>query len=548
MAQLEDKLSAAGFTVKALKDSTRVVPEATAFGPDLVLMDRILPVLTGAETIRGLRAFPKTRNIPVAFALSLGSENEILRSLQAGAVDVLKKPMAPAHVPRIASLVEELTAHPPDPLGPSHLRTTENLLALYRRDKRHGTLHVNAGTPFEGRAKFVEGELVEAEYGPLSGREALEEMVQIEDGIWRFQIAGAPLPSLQPLRPSAEPQVDPDAPTPLPMRPSVQRPKSEPYRPRILVVDDAPPLRRLFSTQLEKVGVKTDQAEDGEVAHRKACAQPFDLILSDLHMPKVDGWGLLQRLKADQRTREVPVVFLSAHDDYRETLKMARAGAHDYLAKTGRAEDVISRVMAILAPRLEFQVVIESGLAVGGIQLAQLGPQWLLRALARSKVTGTLHLTEEWGEYHLAVENGEPVVAKARSASREVTGMAAVASLIVSRNAEGNFNPGPAPTGPRFGQPMEMLLDRACEILNQLDANVVGARIAQGAPVELDPMLYDLFRQVATDRQVRLARALCEEKVPFAQLGASLGLSPEQVVEGITELLHRGVLRFASSK
>lgn len=551
LAQLEAKLTSAGFAVKSLRDPMRLVPEAKAFGPALILMDRVLPLLTGAECIRALRAFPATRQIPVAFAISNGSENEVIRSIRSGALDVIRKPLLPSHVPRIASLCQELTRRPLDLARPAHALAADALLALYRREKRNGSLQLNSGTPFEGRARFINGEFSEADFGPLGGRDALEEMLQIEDGAWRFQPPGVPAPTVQPLpAPRAtgpEPDVDHDAPTPVPFAQVPSAKARAPYRPSLLLVDDDPTLRRLFTAQLTQGGFDVEVAEDGVQALSIATARPFDCVISDLNMPRLDGWGLLEKLKTDQRTREVPVIVLSAQDDYREMLRIARAGAHDYLPKTGYASEVISRVMSLLSPRLNFEVVIESGLPVGGIQLSQIGPQWLLRALARNEATGTLHLTEEWGEYHLAVDKGAPVAAKACSGKREVTGMPAVAALAVSRNAEGAFNPGPAPTGPRFGFTMEELLARTCRALNALDANVVEEKLRAGATLEVDATLYELYRRLAPDAAVRLARAVCEERRPLPELSKTLELPAKQVTQGVLELLHRGIIRFAQT-
>ncbi|MCX4473861.1 SpoIIE family protein phosphatase [Micromonospora sp. NBC_01655] len=114
---------------------------------------------------------------------------------------------------------------------------------------------------------------------------------------------------------------------------------------RILLADDNADLRehvaRLLSPTWEVVGVP-----DGVEALRQAVQTPFDLVLTDVMMPRLDGFGLVTALRADPRTRHVPIVLLSARAGSAEAVAGLSVGADDYLTKPFSSEELIARVRA----------------------------------------------------------------------------------------------------------------------------------------------------------------------------------------------------------
>ncbi|MHB8875515.1 MAG: response regulator [Myxococcaceae bacterium] len=525
---LREQLSRAGHEVAVEREPTRVVARAQEFAPHLILMDRTMPLLSGGEVTRALRAFTLTASVPIAFLTAETSELEALRALRSGAVDVMHKPFGPEHVRRVTALLEELAGRAPRPNATAHQALVQNLLAYFRRCATTRALLLNPGTPFEGRAVFEAGELVAAEYGPVKGLEALEEMLWIEDGVWRLEgaQAAADLPPIELSLDDAELVYEP-----LP-----------PAKPRLLFVDDETDLCRLFKIHFTRAGFETVTAEDGEEGYRLATASPFDVVVADLNMPRLDGWGLLRLLKSDHRTREVPVFFLSAHDDYRETLKAAHAGAHDYLPKTGRADGVVARAMALVAPRVAARKNLQGGNRRAVLDVSLLGPQWIVRTLNALRLTGRFEARDEWGRYVLAFRDGELSLATAATAGRDVSGVPALAALLVSRGAQGTFGRGPVAVDRGFGFTLEAAIARACETLNGLEGRVTSNRLAQAGAVTVDAELYQLFLRIASDRDLLLARAVCETKVKLAELPSRLSMSPEDVQTGLKELVRRRVI------
>jgi DNA-binding response OmpR family regulator len=100
---------------------------------------------------------------------------------------------------------------------------------------------------------------------------------------------------------------------------------------RVLVVDDEATVRFLLSRVLAHAGYAVDVATDGEAALDRIQASRPDLIVLDLMMPGLDGWGVLERLKA--MPAPPPVLVVSAHGDSDTPLRAAEAGAAGYMTK-----------------------------------------------------------------------------------------------------------------------------------------------------------------------------------------------------------------------
>lgn len=118
-------------------------------------------------------------------------------------------------------------------------------------------------------------------------------------------------------------------------------------RPRVLLADDNADIReyvrKLLNTQYEVIAVA-----DGEAALTAVQEQVPDLVLSDVMMPKLDGFGLLTRLRKNERTRAVPIVLLSARAGEESRIEGLEAGADDYLVKPFSARELLARVRATL--------------------------------------------------------------------------------------------------------------------------------------------------------------------------------------------------------
>ena len=120
-------------------------------------------------------------------------------------------------------------------------------------------------------------------------------------------------------------------------------------QPLVLVVEDDPSSAKLLSLHLMEAGFTIEIAEDGEAGFQKAVNLQPTLITLDILMPKVDGWDLLARLKADPRTATIPVVIVSIVDERGRGFAM---GASEYLMKPLDRKELLSSVQRLLAEKV----------------------------------------------------------------------------------------------------------------------------------------------------------------------------------------------------
>lgn len=118
---------------------------------------------------------------------------------------------------------------------------------------------------------------------------------------------------------------------------------------KVLVVDDDPVILELLRLNFEMEGFEVVSACDGRAGFDRAVTEAPDLVISDIMMPNVDGLEMLQQLRADPGTAELPVVLLSAKAQHNEVQRGLDLGADDYVTKPFDPLELLDRVNALLA-------------------------------------------------------------------------------------------------------------------------------------------------------------------------------------------------------
>ena len=128
---------------------------------------------------------------------------------------------------------------------------------------------------------------------------------------------------------------------------------SNPSELKFLIVDDFSTMRRIVRGLLKEMGcVNAEEAEDGVVALNMLKAQKFDFVVSDINMPKMNGFDLLSAIKKDDTLKHLPVLMVTAEARKEDIVRAAQDGAAGYIVKPftkATLEDKVNKIMQKLA-------------------------------------------------------------------------------------------------------------------------------------------------------------------------------------------------------
>ncbi len=128
---------------------------------------------------------------------------------------------------------------------------------------------------------------------------------------------------------------------------------------KILIVDDTIDAVELLRKRLRSDGYDTAEAYDGEEGLKKVVEYNPDLIVLDVMMPKLDGYQVCQRLKADENTRYIPILMLTAKSDVESKVKGLDIGADDYLPKPFDYKELSARIRSLLTIKAARERLVE---------------------------------------------------------------------------------------------------------------------------------------------------------------------------------------------
>jgi DNA-binding response OmpR family regulator len=178
--------------------------------------------------------------------------------------------------------------------------------------------------------------------------------------------------------------------SPLPDRPQL-------CRVHILVVDDDPWVHQFLTAALQREGWVVSTAFDGIEGLRRASRLQPSLIITDVVMPRMDGWTFVRQLRTLWEFASTPVVFLTTRKDRRDRLRGFGLGADEYLPKPISLEQVLPAIRKALLGRQRLEQRLPASLDAERSELQgslnELGLSWVLTLLESNRSTGILEVT-----------------------------------------------------------------------------------------------------------------------------------------------------------
>ncbi len=194
----------------------------------------------------------------------------------------------------------------------------------------------------------------------------------------------------------------------------------------ILLVDDDPTVLEVLAETLARHGFTTVQGADGEEGVALALKHQPDLVISDIVMPRMDGWDLCCTLRRLPSTRSIPFIFLSSLDKTPDRIMGIKLGADDYLTKPFRPAEVVFKVRGILRRMAMRREVLAEHSSRAEAEAARLLLVDVIEYLRGDRRTGLLAFYGLANRGIVFIREGEPV----HASLGDLTGEAAIYEMI----------------------------------------------------------------------------------------------------------------------
>ncbi|NUP10258.1 MAG: response regulator [Polyangiaceae bacterium] len=393
------------FEVERTNEPPVALDLARALAPDVAVIDGDLP--DAKKLVQDLLSDPLTESIPLIVSLRLMRSDEAGPFLALGVARVLAKPVSPSELRRacaavVATYVKREVAR--EPLGDV---TLDQLGARLAEELRRGLCDTVQPDARSTTLKLGEGtELLAALWGAVA---RIRDVVTIRtQGQVRFAHGGPE--GAVPMAPWLD---APDVTSALASkrsaggRPSRAEPETSLERAKIVVADDDAAVCWFLAGVLKTAGATVYEARDGERALEVAKHVNPDLVISDILMPKMDGFSLTRVLRRDVVLRDVPIVLLSWKEDLLQRVRELGADADGYLRKEASAGAIVQRVRELVRQRRRVAQRIASSGEVRG-RLDGLTTYTLMRLVCQLRESSTVAIRDASYLYEVEIRRGKP--------------------------------------------------------------------------------------------------------------------------------------------
>lgn len=368
------------------------------FGPDVAVIDADRK--GSRELVELFVKDPVVEPIPIVVVGDFASSELSSTFIGLGATRVLPKPVSPDVLRRTVLELRDHaspTVHAREPLGELNVNQLVDRIAI---EIRRGLVEAVDPGARSSAVGFGEGtDVMSAVWGTVA---RLRELVTLRsDGNVRFEQTGpegaVPLAPWNDHRRVGE-------------RGSRETRATEGVSlqgRRVVVADDDPAVVWFLGGILKTVGAEVFEAHDGERAFELTSSLWPDLVVSDVLMPKLDGFSLCAEIKRDVAVRDVPVILLSWKEDLLQRVRELGGDADGYLRKEAAASTVVERLREVLRPRARVEQRVASGGEVRG-RLDGLTPRLVLELACRAQRDVRVSIRDSSYLYEVQVRAGAP--------------------------------------------------------------------------------------------------------------------------------------------
>ncbi|MDO9020148.1 MAG: response regulator [Myxococcales bacterium] len=505
--------------------------------PDIIIAEDDSPY-DGVSLAAAVSSDPLVRFIPVVVIACDGEPAATVRARCPEAFDVLESDAsAEALRGRIHRALRGSATLPPPTAHELGELTLDELIRALQDELRRGL--GGAALPASRGARVALGagnEVLAATWEAIARIRTVVE--RRSGGTVRFELPIAPrgLPGAEVFAPGTTadgtPGADEPADDPLPGR-------------RALVVDDDPAVVAQFSDLLRGAGMIVSAHTDGAEALAAARADRPDVVLADILMPGLDGFGLCRAIRRDVALRHTPVILLSWRDDLLVRMRELGAQASGYLRKEADGGAALARVRSTLRGRvrtLKRVAELAAGAEVRG-RLERVGSVALIEATAKTLGDATITLADSGSVTELEIRQGALLSAvRTVQDGTLVRGETALARALGLNAARFVVRRASQPVRENITGRLAEVLERCARSVTAMEEAVSGAALLEVLRVEFDAdAALDYARSLPTPLRVAVER-LVQGDAP-REMVLRDGLAPQDLEPLLIELSRRGAIQ-----
>ena len=511
-------------------DAPRLAELAHIVGPDVVVVDGDLP---GArDAVAKLFADELIERPPVVIVGSFAQPESTAQFVELGVARVLPKPCSPDTLRRTVAELRERSAAPParEPLGEITVQAlSERIASEFKR----GLVDALETSAPNARVALGEGhDVLAAVWGAVA---RVRELVTLRSGGGlRFEQTGPE--GGVPFAPWGGGERRAGARGPERARDSEG---VSLHGRRIVVADDDPAVVWFMAEILRSVGVEVLEAHDGKRALEYVFSHWPDAVVSDVLMPKLDGFSLCHEIKRDVAVRDVPVILLSWKEDLLQRVRELGAAADGYLRKEATASAVVERVREILRARARVEERIQAGGEVRG-RLDGLTPRLVLDLTCRGGRNARVSVRDAAFLFEAQVRGGK-LVSLTRSApdGSFLRGAPVLGSLLGAGAGRFSVEPDESPCRSELSGSLFDILAQPIADARASLAAVSASALLRLERVELDRPLTEAYLACTPEPTSGVVRRLLAGQSPVELIvSGAVGASLLEVV--LSDIARRG--------
>ena len=434
-------LESGGYEVLSTAEPARAHAMVRGESPDLVICDIAMPEMDGYAVLRQLQSDPETARCPIVFLTAHREFSERVQAFRFGVVDYMTKPFTREvllkRVEKVFHGLERRSGHVASVEGPEEVR---RLVDEVQRDARTGVLHLRGESSETSRAVHA-GEVMGT--APAAGADTRAEFLEVDPA--REDVVSSHEPCRLPGAPGTAVIAD------LP-----------PMLKTALVVDDNEAFRRFLASLLDAQGFVVYEAGDGEQGLEIALERRPWLILSDVSMPRVDGFELCRRVRSHSLIRHTPLIFLSGWDEYKDRYHGLEAGADEFLSKETPVRELLIRIQLILKRYGDLGIRRGAGAGFGGA-LEVVGAPGFLQMCHLARLSGVCVVRSEGRLAEIRLREGRLLGVKAGG----LAGPEALFEVLAWPRGHFEFEASDPGEGTPLSETLEALLLEGCRRLDE---------------------------------------------------------------------------------